>query len=76
MDVELFTWAACKHCETARELLRERGIPFVEQRLDLDRALKDELAREHGRATMPYARIDGELFGGVAEIEERLGRGA
>jgi glutaredoxin len=75
MDVELFTWAACKHCETARDLLRGRGIHFVEERLDLDRALKDELAREHGRATMPYARIDGELFGGVEEIEERLGRG-
>lgn len=68
MNVQLFTWSACKHCETVRGLLRERGIEFEEQPLDQDRALKRQLASELGRPDMPYARIDGELFGGVADI--------
>ena len=73
MEVTLYTWSACKHCETARGLLRERGIEFEEYALDADRDLKRRLAAELGRADMPYARIDGELFGGVAELRDRLG---
>ncbi len=75
MRVELYTWQACKHCETVRELLRRHGIAFDEQRLDRDRALKHALQRELGQATMPYARIDDELFGGVEEIARRIERG-
>lgn len=73
MEVTLFTWSACKHCETARGLLRGHGIEFEEYALDADRELKRRLADELGRADMPYARIDGELYGGVAELRERLG---
>jgi len=72
VQVTLYTWAACGHCERARELLRARGIAFAEHPLDDDRALKRRLADELGRADMPYALIDGELVGGVAEIETRL----
>jgi glutaredoxin len=73
LDITLFTWSACKHCETARGLLREHGLEFDEYALDADRDQKRRLAAELGRADMPYARIDGELFGGVAELRERLG---
>lgn len=72
MNVTLYTWSACKHCETARVLLRENGIAFAEYALDADRDLKRTLAAELGRADMPYARIDGVLLGGVAELRERL----
>ena len=74
MDVILYTWAACKHCESARALLRSSDLEFEELPLDKDRGLKRELAAELGRPDMPYARIDGELFGGVAEIERRIAR--
>ncbi|MCA8979278.1 MAG: glutaredoxin [Planctomycetes bacterium] len=72
MDVTLYTWSACKHCETARGILRERGIEFAEYALDADRELKRRLADELGRADMPYARVDGELLGGVAALRDRL----
>ena len=74
MDVLLYTWAACGHCERARELLRARAIPFDEHPLDDNRALKRRLAAQLGRADMPYALIDGELVGGVADIAARLAR--
>lgn len=53
-------------------MLRERSIEFEEYALDADRELKRRLAAELGRADMPYARIDSELFGGVAELRARL----
>ena len=72
MSVVLYTWSACGHCERARELLRSRGVDFREQALDGDVALRRELARRLGRADMPFALVDGELLGGVAELERRL----
>ncbi len=72
MTVVLYTWSACGHCERARELLRARGVAFREQSLDDDVALRRELARRLGRADMPFALVDGELVGGVVELERRL----
>ena len=72
MDVVLYTWSACSHCESARELLRARGQAFSEQSLDSDVALRRKLAARLGRADMPFALIDGELVGGVAQIAQRL----
>lgn len=72
MKILLYTWSACGHCERARELLRRRGLAFREQPLDVDVALRRELARKLGRADMPFALVDGELVGGVADLERRL----
>ena len=77
MDVVLYTWSACKHCATARALLEEHGVAYREHALDADRETKRRLADELGRADMPYARVDGELLGGVAALREHLaGEGA
>jgi glutaredoxin 3 len=75
VEITLYTWAACGHCERARELLRARGLAFREHPLDGDRALKRRLAAELGRADMPYALFDGELVGGVEAIARRIGAG-
>ena len=71
-QVVLYTWAACSHCQTARELLAARGVAFSERPLDGDRDLRRELARRLGRADMPFALVDGELLGGVADLTRRL----
>ena len=72
MAVVLYTWSACSHCQRARELLAARGVAYREQPLDGDVALRRELARRLGRADMPFALVDGDLVGGVAELERRL----
>lgn len=72
MEVTLYTWSACKHCETARGLLRSNDIEFVEYALDADREMKRRLAKELGRADMPFARLGGELVGGVADLRAWL----
>jgi glutaredoxin 3 len=72
VTVVLYTWSACGHCERARELLRRRGVDFREHPLDGDVGLRRELARRLGRADMPFALVDGELVGGVADLQRRL----
>ncbi|HVS19170.1 MAG TPA: glutaredoxin domain-containing protein [Planctomycetota bacterium] len=72
MEVVLYTWSACGHCERARDLLAARGVAYREQPLDGDVALRRDLARRLGRADMPFALVDGELVGGVAELERHL----
>jgi glutaredoxin 3 len=72
VTVVLYTWSACGHCERARQLLRERGVAFVEQSLDGDVARRRELAVKLGRADMPFALVDGELVGGVEALRRRL----
>lgn len=73
MRIVLYTWSACGHCERARELLRQRGVAFVEQSLDHDVERRRELARRLGRADMPFALVEGELLGGVEDLRRRLG---
>jgi glutaredoxin 3 len=72
VTIVLYTWSACSHCERARELLAARGVDWREHPLDGDVPLRRELARRLGRADMPFALVDGELLGGVAELERRL----
>ena len=72
MDVLLYTWSTCSFCARAKALLEARGIPWREHVLDGDRALADRLARRFGRAAMPYAMIDGDLIGGLEELEAFL----
>ena len=74
MTVVLYTWSACSHCRRARELLDARGVTFREHSLDDDVGLRRDLARRLGRADMPFALVDGELVGGVADLERALGR--
>ena len=49
-------------------------MAYREQSLDDDVALRRDLARRLGRADMPFALVDGELVGGVADLERALAR--
>lgn len=72
MQVVLYTWSSCSFCARARELLTRRAVPFDERVLDGDRPTAERLARRLGRAAMPYALVDGELLGGLEELEAWL----
>ena len=74
MRALLYTLASCKHCARARELLRAAGAELEERPLDREPDLRRRLQRELGRNDYPLAVIDGELVGGLAEIERRAGR--
>lgn len=76
MHVLLYTYSTCSFCARARALLERNGVPYDERVLDGDRSTLQRLAKLFGAATMPYVMIDGEVLGGLAELEdlERAGR--
>lgn len=69
MDVLLYTWSACSFCARARALLAEADIAFREEVLDERRALLRRLQQSSGYRTVPLVMIDGELIGGLPELE-------
>lgn len=74
MDLLLYTWSTCDFCRRAKALLEARGVPYREQVLDGDRALAERLSAQVGRPAMPIALVDGELVGGLEELEAHLPR--
>lgn len=67
--VTVYTMDDCPYCEAAKRLLTQRGIAFMEKRLDLD----DDpawaaLTRRSGMRTMPQIFWGEQLIGGYREL--------
>lgn len=65
----MFTFQGCAFCIRAKTLLAQRGLPFEEVELDVNRPdLREELERLTGGMTFPQIVIDGEAIGGYSEL--------
>jgi glutaredoxin 3 len=73
--IEVYTTAWCGYCDRAKALLRERGLPYEEIRLDDDPAFRAKLLDLSGRWTVPQILIDGNPIGGFMELRELDRRG-
>lgn len=75
MHVEIYTRPGCSFCDSAKDLLRNTGIPYIENRLDVD-FTRDMLVEKYSTAkTYPVIVVDGFYIGGYNElsmlVEER-----
>lgn len=61
----------CTYCDKAKGLLKLKGIPFEEVRIDLDTTKRDWLV-EQGHRAVPQIYLDGKLFveGGYQGLEK------
>ena len=75
MEVLLYTWSSCSFCKRAKEILDRHGVSWTEKVMDGDRAMAERLAKTFGRATMPSILLDGELVGGLEDLEAMAERG-
>lgn len=66
--VEIFTTPWCPYCHAAKDLLSERGVPFEEQDVSGDPALRTAVRERSGRSTVPQIFIGGEAIGGYEEL--------
>lgn len=73
--IELYTTAWCGYCDRAKALLRERGLPYEEVRVDHDPAFRAKLLELTGRWTVPQILVDGQPIGGFLELRELDRRG-
>lgn len=67
-NVEIYTKSYCPYCQRAKELLRIKGMPFVERDITSDPAGEREMQARTGRDTVPAIFVDGVLLGGCAEL--------
>lgn len=74
-QIQMYSTGWCGYCDSARELLRARSIPFEEIPLDDDPAFRARLLDLTGRWTVPQVLADGRPIGGFAELRELDRRG-
>ena len=74
-EIGVFARAGCSHCERAKRLLREAGLPFDELLLNRDYGYRT-LGAVSGARTFPQVFVDGALLGGADALEAWLARRA
>lgn len=68
MNVEIYTKPYCPYCERAKELLRIKGIAFVEHVINGDPQRLEEMRRRGAGEVFPGIFIAGRLIGGCGEL--------
>lgn len=69
-QVEIYTKNYCPYCKRALELLRIKGVEFVEFDVTGDPAKEQEMRDRSGRTTVPEIFIDNQLVGGCSDLFE------
>lgn len=70
-NVTVYTMKYCPYCDSAKALLKQRGVPFEEIVLDTsDDTAWDELYKRSGMRTMPQIFAGERLIGGYSELAE------
>jgi len=68
-EVVIYTKDWCSYCDTAKALLRQKGVPFIEIDVTNDEELQREaVERSGGGLTVPQIFIDGVPIGGSDEL--------
>ncbi|MEZ5889475.1 MAG: glutaredoxin 3 [Xanthobacteraceae bacterium] len=68
-EVEIYTTPICPYCLSAKELLRRKGVPFLEINVAGEPLRRAEMiARANGRTTVPQIFIGDTHLGGCDDI--------
>jgi glutaredoxin 3 len=68
--VEIYTKSYCPFCQRAKELLRIKGVSFIEHDVTTDPLREREMRERSGRTTVPEIFIEGVLLGGCDDLFE------
>jgi glutaredoxin 3 len=69
--VEVYTTPFCPYCVSAKELLRGKGVPYVEINVAGAPDLRATMVeRAHGRTTVPQIFIGATHVGGCDDLYE------
>ena len=67
--IEVYTWRTCPFCIRAKELLRNKGVEFIEYSIDGDEAARSKMAqRSNGRRSVPQIFINDQHIGGCDDM--------
>jgi len=69
--VEIYTWRSCPFCIRAKQLLKSKGVDFIEYSIDGDEAARSQMAqRANGRRSVPQIFINDQHVGGCDDLYE------
>ena len=66
--IEIYTKSYCSYCHRAKELLRQKGVRFIEYDVTDDPDREQEMRERSGRMTVPEIFIDDALVGGCDNL--------
>ncbi len=67
--VEIYTWATCPFCIRAKNLLKNKGVDFIEYSVDGDEAARTIMSQKaNGRRSVPQIFINDDHIGGCDDI--------
>jgi glutaredoxin 3 len=68
-SIEVYTTPSCPYCVSAKELLRRKGVDFMEINVAGDRELRAKMVeRAGGRVTVPQIFIGDTHVGGCDDL--------
>jgi glutaredoxin 3 len=74
--VQIYTTSYCPFCVRAKNLLKNKGIPFQEIDVTDDDELRERMVElSGGRRTVPEIFINGKIIGGFEELKALNDRG-
>ena len=74
--VEIYTWRSCPFCIRAKQLLKSKGVDFIEYSIDGDEAARSQMQkRANGRRSVPQIFINEQHIGGCDDLYELDDRG-
>ena len=72
MKAVVWSKPACSQCESAKQLLKSKGIEYEEKNIAEGHKIQDLLELVPNARTMPQIWLDGEHLGGYYELEKKL----
>ena len=67
--IEIYTTMLCGFCDAAKQLLKHKGVDFIEINVMLKPGLRREMVeRPSGKSTVPQIFIDDVHVGGCDEL--------
>jgi glutaredoxin 3 len=68
--VEIYCTDTCPYCVRAKRLLDEKGVSYLEWRVDRVPDLRPEMEARSGRTSVPQIFIDSRYVGGFDDLSE------
>lgn len=70
INVLIYTIPTCPYCIKAKELLRNKNIPYKDIDLSNNPSLRKQLIEQTGQKTVPQIFINNKFIGGYTELSK------